>query len=80
MQKLIRLSFRVVLTFQSSVSSFVPTTAQDRASFCIFHIIKEILVHLDLIDRFIVGNHCQIFSKVLQVTAVNIFKGTKDYH
>ena len=36
-------------------------SAQDKGSFCIFHILNEILLYLQLLDKFLVGNHCPIF-------------------
>ena len=35
--------------------------AQDRSPFCILHILNEISQHPELLDTFLVGNHCHIF-------------------
>ena len=36
-------------------------TTQDRGPFCILQIMNEILQHPELMDTFLVGNHCHIF-------------------
>ena len=49
-------------------------TAQDRSSFCILHIMNEILQHPYLMDTFLVGNHCQIFWEDYQIKCSQHFK------
>ena len=40
------------------------TSAQDRGSFCLFHIMNEILLNIEVINTFVVGNHCpNLFGK-----------------
>ena len=50
------------------------TPAQDRSPFCILDIVKEILQHLQLLNTFLVGNHCAIFR------TATIFKNTNQYY
>ena len=47
-------------------------STQDRSPFCILHIMNEILQHPEIMDTFLVGNHCHIFRKIIKSNVVNI--------
>ena len=62
------------------VLCFFLQSAQDRSPFCIFHIMNEILQHPELMDTFLVRNHCHIFRKIIKSNVVSISKGTNEYY
>ena len=41
----------------------IENSAQDRSPFCIFHVMNEIWLHLELIDKFSVRSPCPNFAK-----------------
>ena len=48
--------------------------AQDRSPFCILHIMNEISQRPDLMDTFLVRNHCHIFCEDYQIKCSQHYK------
>ena len=64
-------------TMQTStcvLAAFALASAQDRSPFYIFNVMNEISQNPELLDTFLVVNHCHIFRKIIKSNIVNMSK------